>query len=102
MLTSIRWKRPSVLIPVIVLLVIAIYTLILSPRLPHSWLSYATRPVWDTDPAPSERIPQYSAEGIAPGRLCELHGFKKRQETVEIWDAVSSNARILLLRVSCI
>lgn len=89
MLAGIRWKRPIVLIPSVVVLLITSYHWLLSPRLPHSWFSYATRPVWDRDPAPTERILQYSAEGVGAEQLCELHGFKRRNEPVQIWDAVS-------------
>lgn len=58
----------------------------------HSFASYATRPLWDKDPAPSQLIKQYkvdSDDDVTPKELCSMHGFSLREHPAQVWDAVS-------------
>ncbi len=71
-----------------------VYEFLLAPRLPHSWLSYSTRPLWDKSEAPVELVDHFERPGSGEGRnetgqWCGLHGWKERTEHVEVWDAVS-------------
>jgi beta-1,4-mannosyl-glycoprotein beta-1,4-N-acetylglucosaminyltransferase len=72
-----------------------VYEFLLAPVLPHSWLSYSTRPLWDKSEAPVELVDHFERPG-GEGRngteqWCGLHGWKARKEEVEVWDAVSRN-----------
>ncbi|KAJ3333334.1 hypothetical protein HDU93_008620 [Gonapodya sp. JEL0774] len=72
--------------------------------MPRSWVSYITRPIWDKDERPKERIPQYQIDIEAIGRkkMCEMHGWKERNETnVELWTATifSTELPMLLIRL---
>lgn len=94
MLAGIRLRRPIVLLPLLLVTGILGYIYILSPLLPHSWFSYATRPLWDHAEAPKEHIQHYYAEGMDTNELCGVHGWGKRANKAEVWDAVSRSSLV--------
>lgn len=68
------------------------YQLLLAPMLPHSWLSYSTRPLWDKSEAPDRLISHFERPGEGRNGTelwCGLHGWKTRGKEVLVWDAVS-------------
>lgn len=95
MLGGLRLRRPLVWIPTLLLALVLGYIYLLSPLLPRSWYSYATRPLWDTSEAPKEHIQHFYADGMSGHQLCKVHGWETRPSKAEVWDAVS-RARCLL------
>lgn len=57
-----------------------------SSFLPHSFLSYSTRPLWDRPESPTELLTHFEAAGVPPD--CALHGWTQLKEPREVWDAV--------------
>ncbi|KAK2463163.1 hypothetical protein APHAL10511_004818 [Amanita phalloides] len=65
-------------------------------------ISYATRPLWDSDAAPKNVIPHYYAEGINMNtHTCKLHGWSHRDDTlsVKVLDAVLMSSELDLLEI---
>lgn len=75
------------------------YALVLHPLLPRGYLAYSTRPLWDRSEAPTQVIPHYWAHDLAPDQQCAVHGWDKRTEKPQVWDAVRGLFRLLLFRV---
>ncbi|GJN88595.1 hypothetical protein Rhopal_001561-T1 [Rhodotorula paludigena] len=77
------------------------YALVLHPLLPRGYLAYSTRPLWDRSEAPSEVIPHYWAHDLAPDQQCAVHGWDKRTEKPQVWDATifSTELDLLLVRL---
>ncbi|EPQ56155.1 glycosyl transferase [Gloeophyllum trabeum ATCC 11539] len=66
----------------------------------RNFLSYSTRPLWDTPIGPREILPHYYAEGIAfDEHLCALHGWQTRARPAEVWDAILVSTELDLLEV---
>ena len=65
-------------------------------------LSYATRPLWDKDTAPSNVIPHYHAEGLKiDTHTCGLHGWKERKHrsNLKVLDSVLMSSELDLLEI---
>lgn len=63
-------------------------------------LSYATRPLWDSDSGPKDIIPHYYAEGLkADAHTCQLHGWEERRNDVRVLDAVLMSSELDLLEI---
>ncbi|GJJ14113.1 hypothetical protein Clacol_008370 [Clathrus columnatus] len=87
----------------VILLAFIAFTLIFRNRFAlRNTLSYATRPLWDKQPGPSQIIPHYYGENIpANAHLCSLHGWKTRSDHTEtvIFDAMLMNNEVDLLEI---
>ncbi|THH33606.1 hypothetical protein EUX98_g598 [Antrodiella citrinella] len=70
-------------------------------------LSYATRPLWDSDDAPSDVVPHYYADGFHitsdAEYVCQLHGWSARNVApdteLKVLDAVMMSSELDLLEV---
>ncbi|KAF8633457.1 hypothetical protein AX17_004626 [Amanita inopinata Kibby_2008] len=65
-------------------------------------ISYATRPLWDSDTAPKDIIPHYYSEGVPMNaHTCGLHGWPLRASgsTVKVLDAVLMSSELDLLEI---
>jgi beta-1,4-mannosyl-glycoprotein beta-1,4-N-acetylglucosaminyltransferase len=65
-------------------------------------LSYATRPLWDSDDGPSNIIPHYFADGmVADENMCKLHNWKPRENSknVKVLDAILMSSELDLLEI---
>lgn len=69
-------------------------------------LGYYTRPIWDKNPNNFKKIPHYYAEDVPLENLCELHGWKLRdnnsitkEEQVKVYDAIIFSVELDLLEV---
>ncbi|KZT25366.1 glycosyltransferase family 17 protein [Neolentinus lepideus HHB14362 ss-1] len=72
---------------------------VLSSRI-RNFLSYSTRPLWDTPIGPRGILPHYYAEGVVfDERLCSLHGWRSREQAAEVWDAILVSTEVDLLEV---
>ncbi|KAK4053031.1 hypothetical protein OIV83_001765 [Microbotryomycetes sp. JL201] len=66
----------------------------------HSFLSYATRPLWDRDEAPSEHIThERTDDTTTPSELCSMHNMPIRDQSLAVWDAVTFSTELDLLKV---
>ncbi|OBZ62664.1 Beta-1,4-mannosyl-glycoprotein 4-beta-N-acetylglucosaminyltransferase [Grifola frondosa] len=66
----------------------------------HNFISYSTRPLWDRPLGPADVLPHYYAEGIHyDTHICELHGWKPRDERPDVWDAVLFSTELDLLEI---
>ena len=86
-------NRPLVAVCVWVVVLFVVYEFVVGPRLPQSWLSYSTRPLWDKSDAPTELVDHFDRPGLSSTNTsqewCGLHQWKARTEQVQVWDAVS-------------
>ncbi|KXN85316.1 Beta-1,4-mannosyl-glycoprotein 4-beta-N-acetylglucosaminyltransferase [Leucoagaricus sp. SymC.cos] len=65
-------------------------------------LSYASRPLWDTDEGPSEVLPHFYSEGLnMDSHTCTLHGWSERKDkdNVKVLDAVLMSTELDLLEI---
>ncbi|EPT06168.1 acetylglucosaminyltransferase, partial [Fomitopsis schrenkii] len=62
-------------------------------------LGYLLRPVWDTPPKPFHVIPHYDHANVSASDLCELHGWRRREDNVKIWDATIFSVELDLLEI---
>ncbi|TCD66999.1 hypothetical protein EIP91_000679 [Steccherinum ochraceum] len=68
-------------------------------------LSYATRPLWDKDDAPSDVLVHYHAEGLDAARdaeyVCGLHAWpvRKQRGDLKVLDAVLMSSELDLLEI---
>ena len=68
-------------------------------------LSYATRPLWDTDEAPKDVLPHYHAEGFDLAsdaqQICQLHEWPVRNADggLKVLDAVLMSSELDLLEI---
>ncbi|BGP06009.1 hypothetical protein OF846_001674 [Rhodotorula toruloides] len=78
-----------------------VYLVVLRPLLPRGAIAYATRPLWDHDERPGEAIEHYWADGLDAAEQCRLHGWEKRSDEPEMWDATifSTELDLLLVRL---
>ncbi|SCV69142.1 BQ2448_2162 [Microbotryum intermedium] len=79
------------------------YYVLLVPRLPRDLISYASRPLWDTDQRPRRHI-HSRLHDLAEGaelKGCEQYGWEARPKAVEVWDAtiLSTELPMLLIRL---
>ncbi|KAM0792416.1 hypothetical protein ACM66B_005094 [Microbotryomycetes sp. NB124-2] len=66
----------------------------------HSFLSYATRPLWDHDEAPSEHIAhEHTDDAVTPAQLCSMHNMSLRDQPRAVWDAVTLSTELDLLKI---
>ncbi|TFK48439.1 glycosyltransferase family 17 protein [Heliocybe sulcata] len=66
----------------------------------RNFLSYSTRPLWDTPIGPHALVPHYYANGIAfDDHLCSIHGWRSREQPAQIWDAILVSTELDLLEV---
>ncbi|GAA5968153.1 hypothetical protein JCM11641_003750 [Rhodosporidiobolus odoratus] len=82
-------------------LVLLVYFALVHPSLPRGYIAYSTRPLWDKDRAPSDVLLHYGADGLDDTEACELHGWEKRSEKVDVWDATifSTEVDLLVIRL---
>ncbi|KAF8622656.1 hypothetical protein AX15_006767 [Amanita polypyramis BW_CC] len=98
-------RRPRtilVFLPVFLVLVGALHFVIQFQYQIRNTISYATRPLWDSDTAPKDIIPHYYAEGIdMNAHTCGLHGWSKRNvsSSVQVLDAVLMSSELDLLEI---
>lgn len=65
-------------------------------------LSYASRPLWDTDEGPNEILPHFYSEGLSmESHTCTLHGWSKRRDesNVKVLDAILMSTELDLLEI---
>ncbi|KAH9945080.1 glycosyltransferase family 17 protein [Epithele typhae] len=68
----------------------------------RNFLSYSTRPLWDSPAGPHHVIPHFYAEGVpVDAHLCALHGWDVRDENdlPEVWDAVLFSSELDLFEI---
>ncbi|KIP06548.1 glycosyltransferase family 17 protein [Phlebiopsis gigantea 11061_1 CR5-6] len=68
----------------------------------RNFLSYSTRPLWDTPNGPKNTISHYYAEGVSfDQHLCQLHGWDVRpgEDVPEVWDAILMSTELDLLEI---
>ncbi|KAK4058735.1 hypothetical protein OIO90_000179 [Microbotryomycetes sp. JL221] len=68
----------------------------------HSFLSYATRPLWDHDEAPSLHLQHVTTDDTmttSADNLCRLHDMAPRQTRAPVWDAVTFSTELDLLKI---
>lgn len=98
-----RRPRSNVVIVLAILFSASLLYLIAHNRYQiQNTLSYATRPLWDKEPGPKDLVTHYYAEGVEMNeRTCELHGWKKREETdrIKVLDAVLMSSELELLEI---
>ncbi|EGU12437.1 Glycosyltransferase family 17 protein [Rhodotorula toruloides ATCC 204091] len=94
-------NRPATLVLALFGGALLIYLVVLRPLLPRGAIAYATRPLWDHDERPSEVLEHYWAEGLDAADQCRLHGWEKRTDKPEMWDATifSTELDLLLVRL---
>jgi len=63
------------------------------------FLSYATRPLWDSPPPSFELVPHYYAEGVPMEILCQLHGWTHKDSPNKVVDAVIFANELDLLEI---
>jgi len=65
-------------------------------------LSYATRPLWDTEDGPKTIVPHYYAEGMGvDAYTCQLHGWEERKDhsKTKVLDAILMSTELDLLEI---
>ncbi|KDE07998.1 hypothetical protein MVLG_01701 [Microbotryum lychnidis-dioicae p1A1 Lamole] len=82
-----------------------VYYILLVPRLPRNLISYASRPLWDTDQRPRLHIHSRLLdlpEGADLRSVCREYGWEERLKAVEVWDAsiLSTELPMLLIRLT--
>jgi beta-1,4-mannosyl-glycoprotein beta-1,4-N-acetylglucosaminyltransferase len=65
----------------------------------YMFLSYLTRPLWDTPAPPFTQIQHFYAEGIDQKTLCELHGWQQNNKTNKVIDAIIFSNELDLLEI---
>lgn len=68
----------------------------------RNFISYSTRPLWDSPYGPTNVLPHYYAEGVPiDEHLCGLHGWGLRGagDTPEVWDAILFSSELDLLEI---
>ncbi|KAH8915302.1 glycosyltransferase family 17 protein [Atractiella rhizophila] len=67
----------------------------------HNTLSYVTRPLWDSSPAPSQPIHHFYAQPAEVGTAewCALHGWKMRDKEAMVVDATLISSEVELMQV---
>ncbi|KAF9012469.1 glycosyltransferase family 17 protein [Cyathus striatus] len=97
-----RPRFALIFLPTILFFTVVMYYVIQNQYHIRNTLSYATRPLWDSDSAPKDVIPHYYAEGLAmDSHTCQLHGWNKRDRTdnVKVLDAVLMSSELDLLEI---
>lgn len=96
-------KRPFKALLVLLLVLSSIFCLVsVQPTLVTDF-GYYTRPFWDRDPNSFRMIPHYYAEDVPLEDLCQLHGWKLKNESernnVKVFDAIIFSVELDLLQV---
>jgi len=98
-------RRPRtivIFVPVFFIVVAALHYAVQFRYQIRNTISYATRPLWDSDTAPKDVIPHYYAEGIDMGaHMCKLHGWTQRgtASSTKVLDAVLMSSELDLLEI---
>lgn len=98
------FRRPKfilIFVPVLLFWSAVLYYAVENSYQLKNTLSYATRPLWDTDSGPQAVVPHYYAEGMEmDGNACGLHGWNPRPEsTIKVLDAVLMSSELDLLEI---
>ena len=100
------FRRPRtilIILPVFLVLIGALHFVIQFQYQIRNTISYATRPLWDSDTAPKDVIPHYYAEGInIDAHMCSLHGWSERKtssSSIQVLDAVLMSSELDLLEI---
>jgi len=97
-------RRPKfilIFVPVVLFWSAVLYYAVENSYQLRNTLSYATRPLWDTDDGPKDVIPHYYAEGMEMDRrMCRLHGWNPRPESaLKVLDAILMSSELDLLEI---
>ena len=101
----IAFRRPRSTIPFIIgglLALAALYTFLRNRYQIHNFLSYSTRPLWDSSDGPTEIVPHFYGENLViDDKICRLHGWpaRNRAENVRVLDAVLMSNEVDLLEI---
>ncbi|PFH50880.1 glycosyltransferase family 17 protein [Amanita thiersii Skay4041] len=102
----VSFRRPRTVIiflPVFLLVISALHFVFQYHYEIKNAVSYATRPLWDSDTAPKEVVPHYYAEGLPMDEhTCSLHRWPLRQTNgvrVKVLDAVLMSSELDLLEI---
>lgn len=99
------FRRPRTIVfflPVFLIVVAALHFVVQFHYQIRNTISYATRPLWDSDAAPKDVIPHYYAEGISMDEhTCKLHGWSQRSDasSTKVLDAVLMSSELDLLEI---
>ena len=97
-----RRSTIRLLLPLLLFLVLALHFIIQFQYQIRNTISYATRPLWDSDTAPKEVVPHYYAEGLSlDAHTCKLHGWDQRTSgsPVQVLDSVLMSSELDLLEI---
>ncbi|KAF8739261.1 hypothetical protein AX14_010238 [Amanita brunnescens Koide BX004] len=97
-----RPKTIVVFLPIFFIVVAALHFVVQFQYQIRNTISYATRPLWDSDAAPKDVIPHYYAEGISmDAHTCKLHGWSQRSDasSTKVLDAVLMSSELDLLEI---
>ncbi|KAM6502489.1 glycosyltransferase family 17 protein [Amanita muscaria] len=97
-----RNRTIRLLLPVLLALLLVFHFVIQFHYQIKNAISYATRPLWDSDAGPKDVVPHYYAEGLTfDAHTCDLHGWPQRPggNPVQVLDAVLMSSELDLLEI---
>ncbi|THU85036.1 glycosyltransferase family 17 protein [Dendrothele bispora CBS 962.96] len=98
----IRKSRAVLLTFIFLFITISLYYISQNSYQLRNTLSYATRPLWDSEDGPKTIIPHYHAEGMGVDKhTCSLHGWEERQDhgKTKVLDAIMMSTELDLLEI---
>ncbi|KAI8375506.1 glycosyl transferase [Blakeslea trispora] len=97
-----RNRTIHIIVMLIVLLSCFVCLILLQPTLLTD-IGYYTRPIWDKNPNKFKFVPHYYSEDVPLEDLCELHGWKLKNETemakAKVYDAIIFSVELDLLEI---
>ncbi|KAJ3319134.1 hypothetical protein HDU76_000637 [Blyttiomyces sp. JEL0837] len=90
-------RRQAAKITILLLSIIILYLFFRN----WTYVTYGTRPLWETPDEPLEVIPHYHSSEVPMEKLCKLHGWSKRDSSSpnRIIDAILFSVELDLLEI---